>query len=120
MAQESAQGQVQTVVIQKPYRNTGMGGFDRTWVFTHSGDVVKPISTRSRSGNHGWDTWHLEPGRYIIVSASRPNLKNGARPFRVVIQCVEIKNGVLNVAKETSLSVMSLDDVKEWARGICP
>jgi hypothetical protein len=124
MAQEVAQtGQnqnVQTVKVVRPYRSTGMGGVDITWVFTVDGQVVKPnVRQRSRTGNHGWDVWYLPQGKYVLVSASRPNLKNGARPFTVQLQCVEVKDGKLNIITERRLYMMDLDNIREWARGIC-
>jgi hypothetical protein len=125
MAQESVPtgqdvAQTQTVKITRMYRSTGMGGVDVTWVFTVDGQVVKPnVKQRSRTGNHGWDTWVLPEGRYIIVSASRPNLKNGAKPYSVTIQCVEVKDGKLNITTERRLYVMSIEDVKNWALSIC-
>jgi hypothetical protein len=125
MAQESAQGtgqaNVQTVKVVRPYRSTDMGGFDRTYVLLPDGQIVKPaIRSRSHSGNHGWDEWHLGVGKYVIISASRPNLKNGARPYSVTIQCVEVVNGELKTITSRTMYVMEISNIKEWAMSICP
>jgi hypothetical protein len=119
MAQEA---DIQTVRVQKPYRNTDMGGYDKTWVFK-DGVLIRPnVSQRSRSGNHGEDIWYLTQGKYAIISAHRANLKNGARPFEATLQCIEITNGESRILKTTVLYVMrvSMSDLKEWATAICP
>jgi hypothetical protein len=124
MAQESGQQSVQTTVkITRMYRNTEAGGYDKTWVFTVDGQVVKPnVKQRSRSGNHGWDTWELPTGRYAIVTVSRPNLNGKPKPYTVNLQCVEVTNGELKPIVSRTMYVMDFDieNVKTWARGICP
>jgi hypothetical protein len=121
MAQEVGQGTGQANVqtqIRKPYRNTGMGGFDKTWVFTVDGQVVKPTrSERSRTGNHGWDVWHLRAdAKYVIISASRPNL-NGPKPYSVTVQCLD--GGKVINEKKFYVMDFEINDLREWARGIC-
>jgi len=123
MAQDTGQQPIQTMKIQKPFRETNMGGFDRTWIFSADGLPIKPLSIRSRSGNHGWDTWELPTGRYAIVSITRPNLRNGAKPYSVVAQCIEVTTGASPVVKAEKKFVTmdwSLEDVRSWARSICP
>jgi hypothetical protein len=120
MAQES--GQTQTV-IRRPYRFTEAGGFDKTWVFTYNGDVVKPaIKQRSRTGRHGWDVWYLEPGKYVVISVSRPNIHNGAKPYSVTMQCIEVSNGGVKKVASRTMYMMdySISDLKEWAKAVCP
>jgi hypothetical protein len=124
MAQEaSTQAQTQTVKVVRPYRSTGMGGFDKTYVLTPSGQFIKPSHrVRSRSGNHGWDEWVLQEGRYAVVSISRPNLRNGAKPYTVNLQCIEVTNGELKVVVSKVMYVIDFDieNVREWALSICP
>jgi hypothetical protein len=128
MAQESVQGTGQqsvqtTVKITRMYRNTEAGGYDKTWVFTVDGQVVKPnVKQRSRSGNHGWDTWILKDGRYAIISITRPNIVNKPKPYTVQLQCAEVANGELKPIVSRTMYVMDWDieDVKAWARAICP
>ena len=126
MAQETvSQGQgVQTTVkITRPFRNTGMGGVDVTYVLTPEGEFIRPSHrVRSRSGNHGWDEWVLGADTYVIITISRPNLKNGARPFEVSIQCIEVTAGKALVKAEKKFFIMDwdLNSVREWAKAICP
>jgi hypothetical protein len=120
MAQEA---NIQTVRVQKPYRNTDMGGFDKTWVVSSTGEFIRPtISTRSRSGNHGTDTWMLGLGRYAIISASRPNTTHGPKPYAVTLKCVEVNNGEVKELNSRTMYVMRFgaNDLKEWATAICP
>jgi len=124
MAQEVVQGTGQQSVqtIRKPYRNTGMGGFDKTWIIS-GGQFIKPTrSERSKSGAHGWDIWLLGNGKYAIISASRPNLRNGPKPYTVNIKCVEVTNGEVKELNSRVMYVMSFgkDDLVEWAKAICP
>jgi len=119
MAQEA---NTQTIRLRRQYRNTDMGGYDRTWVFK-DGVLIRPnASQRSRSGNHGEDIWYLTQGRYAVISAHRANVSHGARPFEVTLQCIEITNGESRILKTTVLYVMRIgkDDLVEWAKAICP
>jgi hypothetical protein len=119
MAQDTGQANVQT--IRMPYRSTDAGGYDKTFIATPSGELIKPIKQRSRSGNHGWDEWVLEPGRYAVVTVSRPNLNGKPKPYTVNLQCVEITNEsrILNT-KTIYVMDWSLEDVRNWATQICP
>ena len=123
MAQESAGQGVQTVKVVRPYRSTDMGGFDKTYIMTPEGELIKPSHrVRSRSGNHGTDTWILKDGRYAIISITRPNIVNKPKPYTVQLQCAEVANGELKPIASRTMYVMdwSLEDVRNWARGICP
>jgi len=120
MAQEA---NTQTIRLRRPYRNTGYGGYDRSFVLTPDGKIIKPThSERSNSGAHGWDIWLLGNGRYAVISAHRANVSHGARPFEVTLQCIEITNGESRILKTTVLYVMRFgaNDLKEWATAICP
>jgi hypothetical protein len=120
MAQEA---NTQTVRVQKPFRDTAYGGFDRTWIISVTGGFIKPtISERSKNGSHGFDKWILQPGRYAIVSASRPNITANPKPYAVSLQCVEVKNGELMVLASRVMYVMrfSMSDLKELVKAICP
>jgi len=100
------------------YRKTSMGGRDETWVFkVENNELVRiqPIlSERSRSGNHGWDTWYLEPGMYIVIEISRSN--NRKKPYTVVVQelYVSANPQAVNRAVWRGLfveEIMSLDEI---------
>jgi len=127
MAQESVQGTGQanvqtTVKITRPFRETEHGGVDITYIMTPDGRFVKPTrSERSNSGRHGWDEWVLSPGRYVVISVHRPNLRNGWKPYSVTIQCI-VNEGRLNIVRESKIQVVTYnrDTLVEWARGICP
>jgi hypothetical protein len=121
MAQE-ANTQTQ-YILRRPYRETEYGGYDRSFVLTPDGKIIKPVaSERSNSGRHGWDEWALQYGRYVIVTINRPNTRNGPKPFEVRLQCVEYTPGEERILNSAGLYVMrvSMSDLKEWARGICP
>jgi len=122
MAQNTVQGQstqVQTYILRRPYRSTDMGGVSITYILAN-GMFIRPTrSERSRSGNHGTDTWVLEPGRYTIVDIQRPNLKNGPKPFHVTVQCTEVSNGSLSVLSRKEFYTMSLEDAKNLAKVAC-
>jgi len=125
MAQEPVQGQqsVQTVKVQKPFRDTEYGGYTKTWVISAGGQIVKPTrSERSKSGKHGWDIWQLGNGQYAIITANRPNIRNGPKPFEVSIRCIEVTNGEVKELNSRTMYIMRFgkDDLVEWARGICP
>jgi hypothetical protein len=124
MAQDTVQGQgvVQTVKVQKPFRDTGYGGYTKTWIISAGGQIVKPTrSERSKSGRHGWDIWQLGNGQYAVITANRPNIRNGPKPFEVSIKCIEVTNGELKVLASRTMYVMDfeINDLREWARGIC-
>jgi hypothetical protein len=76
------------------FRATKMGGRDETYVFRiEREDMIKiepKLSYRSRSGNHGEDEWHLNPGTYIVVSISRPN--NRRRPYEVIVKRLVVES----------------------------
>jgi hypothetical protein len=102
-----------------PYRETEYGGYDRSFVLTPDGKIIRPVaSERSNSGRHGWDIWQLGNGRYVIVSISRPNTRNGPKPYSVTVQCLDTGK----VINERKFYVMdwSLEDVRNWATQICP
>ena len=68
--------------VTYPFRATQAGGIDIVYVFTPSGERVKPIlKIRSRSGTHGYDVFELGPGVYYTVWLSRPN--NPTKPVSV-------------------------------------
>jgi hypothetical protein len=120
MAQEA---NTQTIRLRKTYRETEYGGFTKTYVLTPSGQVIKPVlSERSNSGRHGWDEWALQYGRYVIVTINRPNTRNGPKPFEVSLQCVEYAPGESRILNSAGLYVMrvSMSNLKEWAKAICP
>jgi hypothetical protein len=105
-----------------PYRETEYGGFDRTWIISAGGQFIRPVvSERSKSGRHGWDIWQLPAGKYAIISASRPNMQNGPKPFEVSIRCIEVTNGEVKELNSRIMYIMRFgkDDLVEWARGIC-
>ncbi len=119
MAQEA---DIQTVRVQKYYRNTEYGGYTKTWIIS-GGQFIRPTrSERSKSGTHGWDTWQLGNGQYAVITANRPNTRNGPKPFMVSIRCIEVKNGEVKELNSRKMYVMRFgaNDLKEWARGICP
>ena len=121
MAQDTVQGtgQVQTVKVQKPFRETDMGGVSITYILAN-GMFIRPTRMyRSRTGNHGTDIWVLEPGRYTIVDIQRSNLKNGPKPFHVTVQCTEVSNGSLSVLSRKEFYTMSLEDAKNLAKVAC-
>ena len=124
MAQDTGQQSVQTttVKITRMYRNTEAGGYDKTFV-AKDGVLIKPsLRYRSRTGNHGTDTWILKDGRYAIISITRPNIVNKPKPYTVQLQCAEVANGELKPIVSRTMYVMDWDieDVKAWARAICP
>ena len=122
MAQNTVQGQstqVQTYILRRPYRSTDMGGVSITYILANGMFIRPNVSQRSRSGNHGTDTWVLEPGRYTIVDIQRPNLKNGPKPFHVTVQCTEVSNGSLSVLSRKEFYTMSLEDAKNLAKVAC-
>jgi hypothetical protein len=119
MAQEA---NTQTIRLRRSYRNTDMGGYDKTWVFK-DGVLIRPnASQRSRSGNHGEDIWYLTQGRYAVISASRPNITHGPKPYAVTLKCVEVNNGEVKELNSRTMYVMRFgkDDLSEWATAICP
>jgi hypothetical protein len=118
MAQEATQ----TIRLRKVFRDTEYGGFDKTWVISAGGQIIKPTrSERSKSGTHGWDIWMLGNGRYAIISASRPNIRNGPKPYTVNIKCVEVANGEVKEITSRVMYVMRIgkDELVEWAKAIC-
>lgn len=74
------------------YRATSMGGRDEAWVFRlEGGELIRvepAITERSRSGSHGYDIYHLEPGVYIVIDISRPN--NRAKPYTVTVKELQV------------------------------
>jgi hypothetical protein len=124
MAQDTVQGtgQVQTYILRRPYRETGYGGFTKSYVLTPSGQFIKPsVKRRSRTGNHGEDEWLLGTGRYVVIDVNRPNIKNGPKPYSITIQCVEVNSELKTITSRT-MYVMDyeLSDLREWALSICP
>jgi len=120
MAQEA---NTQTIRLRRPYRNTGYGGYDRSFVLTPDGKIIKPThSERSNSGAHGWDIWLLGNGRYAVISASRPNVRNGPKPYAISLKCVEVNNGEVKELNSRTMYVMRFgaNDLSEWATAICP
>jgi hypothetical protein len=113
-----------SISLTRPFRDTASGGFDKTYILTPRGRVIEPtLTVRSGSGAHGANTWFLAPGRYVVISVHRPNLKNGWRPYSVTIQCIDFANsGEGHVIAEASLYTNEVhqDDLVEWARGACP
>ena len=120
MAQEA---NTQTVRVQKPFRDTEYGGYTKAWVISVTGAFIRPTrSERSKSGTHGWDIWLLGNGRYAVISASRPNVRNGPKPYAISLKCVEVNNGEVKELNSRTMYVMRFgaNDLKEWATAICP
>ena len=77
----------QAVQYEAAFRSTGRGAYDKTRLFSFRQQrELKPHrSKRSRTGNHGTDTWFLLPGRYPRLAASYSNSGKGDTVLDVLV-----------------------------------
>ena len=114
MSQEN-QLQPQVYVLRRPYRKTEMGAVSMTVVYRvdENGEVsiVKPsLVEMSKTGRHGYVTWSLGNGKYVVVYVERPN--NTGKPFSVEFYCLEVVDG--KAVRNERVSAMHVSRVAEW------
>ena len=101
--------------MKRPYRETEMGAVSKTVVFRvgSNGEVsmVKPtLFEISKTGRHGYVTWSLGSGRYVVVYVERPN--NTHKPFSIEFYCLDVVDG--KVVRNERVSAMYVSRVTEW------
>ena len=81
-----------TYTFKAYYRRTGYGGFDKAYVYKIENnelvEIQPTLSERSKTGRHGYDTWKLGSGTYIVVYVSRSN--NVDKPYEILIKKLHI------------------------------
>ena len=106
--------------FQTYYRRTSYGGFDKAYVYKIEGNEmmeIKPtIERRSRTGRHGYDTWKLGSGTYIVVYVSRSNNVNA--PYEVLIKKLHItdKPEWTDLLREEIMNLNELPQIIEKAK----
>jgi hypothetical protein len=104
-----------TYTLRRPYRETEEGAVSKTVVFRvgSNGEVsmVKPsLVEKSRTGRHGYVTWSLGNGRYVVVYVERPN--NTQKPYSIEFYCLEVVNG--KAVRNVRVSATYVSRVTEW------
>ena len=78
--------------FQAYFRRTRYGGRDETHVYKIENneliEIQPTITKRSKTGRHGYDTWRLPIGTYIVVYISRSNNVN--KPYEVLIKKLHV------------------------------
>jgi hypothetical protein len=105
----------QVYVMKRPYRETEMGAVSKTVVYRvgSNGEVtiVKPtLFEKSRTGRHGYITWSLGSGRYVVVYVERPN--STQKPYNIEFYCLEVVDG--KAVRNERVSAMHVSGVTEW------
>ena len=105
----------QVYVMKRPYRETEMGAVSKTVVYRvgENGEVsiAKPsLVEKSKTGRHGYVTWELPPGKYVVVYVERPN--NTGKPFSVEFYCLEVVDS--KAVRNERVSSMHVSRVTEW------
>ena len=101
--------------MRRPYRETLEGGVSKTVVYRvgERGEVsmAKPsLVEKSKTGRHGYVTWSLGNGKYVVVYIERPN--NTQKPFLIEFYCLEVENG--RAIKNMRVSAMYMSKPTEW------
>jgi len=101
-------------VLRRPYRETEEGGITKTIIYRvgENGEVsiVKPsLVEMSKTGRHGYVTWELPTGKYVVVHVERPN--NTRKPYNIEFYCLEIVNN--KAVRNERVSAMT-GYVSEW------
>jgi hypothetical protein len=104
-----------TYTLRRPYRKTEYGGVSKTIVYRvgSNGEVsmVRPtLIEPTLSGKHGYMTWKLSPGKYVVVYVERPN--STQKPFLIEFYCLEVENG--EVVRNVRVSAMYVSKPTEW------
>ena len=104
-----------TYTLRRPYRETLEGGVSKTVVYRvgENGEMsmVKPsLVEKSKTGRHGYVTWSLGNGRYVVVYVERPN--NTQKPFLIEFYCLEVENG--KAVRNVRVSAMYVSKLTEW------
>jgi hypothetical protein len=104
----------QGFVLKRPYRETEHGAVSQTFIYMVTNEepvelvpVVPAFVELSKTGRHGYMTWKLLPGRYVIVSVSRPNNPN--KPYTVDFYCATVEGKITT----ERVSCMVTHDVSE-------
>ncbi len=102
-------------VLRRPYRETEEGGITKTIIYRvgENGEVsiVKPsLVEMSKTGRHGYVTWELPTGKYVVVHVERPN--NTRKPYNIEFYCLEIDGKA--VRRNERVSAMHVSRVTEW------
>ena len=100
--------------MKRPYRETEMGAVSKTVVYRvgSNGEVsmIKPtLIEPSLSGKHGYITWELPPGKYVVVHVERPN--STQKPYNIEFYCLEVVDG--KVVRNERVSAMHVSRVTE-------
>jgi len=73
--------------------------------------MEKPtLIEKSGTGRHGYVTWSLGNGRYVIVYVERPN--NTHKPFSIEFYCLEVENG--KAVRNVRVSATYVSKLTEW------
>ncbi len=64
----------------------------------------------SKTGRHGYITWSLDSGRYVVVYVERPN--STQKPYNIEFYCLEVVDG--KVVRNERVSAMYVSRVTEW------
>ncbi len=105
----------QVYVMKRPYRETEMGAVSKTVVYRvgSNGEVtmIKPtLIEKSRTGRHGYVTWELPTGKYVVAYVERPN--STQKPYNIEFYCLEVVDG--KVVRNERVSAMHVSRVTEW------
>ena len=100
--------------MKRPYRETEMGAVSKSIVYRvgSNGEVtiVKPtLFEKSRTGRHGYVTWELPTGKYVVVHVERPN--STQKPYNIEFYCVTVES---EKATFKRVSSMHVSRVTEW------
>ena len=104
-----------TYTLRRPYRETEEGGITKTIIYRigEDGEVTmeKPtLIEKSKTGRHGYITWSLGNGRYVVVYIERPN--NTQKPFLIEFYCLEVENG--KAVRNVRVSATYVSKLTEW------
>jgi len=100
-----------TYTLRRPYRETLEGGVSKTVVYRvgENGEVTmeKPsLVEKSKTGRHGYITWKLPPGKYVVVHVERPN--NIQKPFNIEFYCVTVEGEKATFKRVSSMRVSNV------------
>ena len=104
-----------TYTLRRPYRETEEGGITKSIIYRigENGEVsiVKPsLVEMSKTGRHGYITWSLGSGRYVVVHVERPN--STQKPYNIEFYCLEVVDG--KAVRNERVSAMHVSRVTEW------
>jgi len=99
--------------LRRRYRETEMGAVSKTVVYRvgDNGEVsmVKPsLVEKSKTDRHGYMTWELPPGKYVVIYIERPN--NTQKPFNIEFYCVTVEGENATFKRVSSMYVSNVTE----------